>query len=98
VRAMLGLLVAVSILVTLWFVLRLGNPTRTADPGGAWLWAALGWVTIALDTLLLLVLLHVRFPEWIAGAVLAAQDAVYVWRSVRLEKARRQDREDHGGR
>lgn len=90
----MALLVGVSIAVTMWFVLRLGNPARTADPAGAWLWAALGWVTVALDTLLLLVLLHVRFPEWIAGLVLAAQDAVYVWRSIRLEKARKVDREN----
>jgi hypothetical protein len=94
VRGVLTALVVLSIAVTTWFVLRLGNPQRSADPSAAWLWALLGWVTIALDVLLLLILLHIRYPAWVAAAVLTAQDIIYVWRSVRLEKARRADREN----
>jgi hypothetical protein len=92
-RGVLGSLIVLSIAVTAWFVFRLGNPQRSADPAAAWLWALLGWVTIALDVLLLLVLLRVRYPAWVAAAVLTAQDVIYVWRSVRLEKARRADKE-----
>jgi len=93
-REVLGSLIVLSIAVTAWFIFRLGNPQRSADPSAAWLWALLGWVTIALDVLLLLVLLRVRYPAWVAAAVLTAQDIIYVWRSVRLEKARRADREN----
>ena len=82
-----------SILLNLWFLWDLGYPNRSVNPSGAWLWAGMGFVTLALDILLMLVLLRIPFSPLLAIAVLFAQDGVYTWRLVVLRQARRDDKE-----
>ena len=96
-RFILGVLIVMSIVLTLWFILGLGKPWRATYPAGAWLWAAISWVTIALDALLVMVLARVAFPSWVAAIVLLAQDGVWIWRLQQLYQARRIDRKDHHG-
>lgn len=88
---LLRVLVAASILLTLWFVISLGDPRRSENATVAWLLAAWGWITIAFETLLLLALLHVHVPTWVAVLVLFAQDAIFAWRLVLLRRARQTD-------
>ena len=97
-RVEMVLALALSMGLTLWFTIGLGKPWRTRHTTGAWLWASMAWFAIALDVLLLLVLLRIAFPPWIALLVLLGQDAVYAWRLRVLYQARRQDKEAQGGR
>ena len=97
-KAAILALVALSILLCFWFTAGLGLPWRSRYPTGAWLWAAMAWVAIALDVLLMLVVLRVRFSPWVAVGVLAAQDGVYAWRLAVLYTARRSEKMgDPGG-
>lgn len=84
-------LVGASILLSLWFVISLGNPRRSENPAVAWLLAAWGWVTVAFETMLFVALFSVRVPVWLAAVVLAAQDGVFAWRILLLRRARRGD-------
>lgn len=88
---LLRALVAASILLTLWFVISLGDPRRSDSPTVAWLLAAWGWITVAFETLLLLALLRIHVPSWLAVLVLFAQDGIFAWRLVLLRKARQTD-------
>jgi hypothetical protein len=90
---LLRALVGASISLSLWFVVSLGDPRRTANPPVAWLLAAWGWITIAFELLLLLALLRIHVPPWLAVGVLAAQDTVFAWRLVLLRRSRTVDRE-----
>lgn len=91
-RVLLELLVAGSIGLTVWFLVDLGRPWRSEGPLIAWLLALWGGVTVAFETLLLLALLSVEVPAWIAALVLAAQDGVFAWRLILLRRARLADR------
>lgn len=88
------ILVGLSIVLTLAFVLRLGPPWRSANAAGAWLWALMGWTSVAFDTILLLTLLHIPVPAGAALLVLLVQDGVYAWRLFRLETSRRNNEEE----
>ena len=87
------LLVAASIGLSLWFVLSLGPPMRSANVKVAWLLAAWAWVTVAFELLLLLTLFHVHVPIWLAALVLLVQDGVFAWRIVLLRRSRLTDKE-----
>ena len=91
VMTLLQLLVAASIVLSLWFVLSLGDPRRSENPIVAWLLAAWAWVTVAFEVLLLLALFRVHVPPWLAVVVLFAQDSVFAWRMVLLRRSRRGD-------
>lgn len=91
-RYVLEALVGGSVLLTGWFVLLLGPPQRSVNPPMAWMLAAWAWVTIALESLLLLSLFRVAVSPWIAVVVLLAQDGIWVWRLVLLYRSRRGDR------
>lgn len=90
-RIAIQALVAASILLTLWFVLQLGDPRRSQSPTVAWLLAAWGWITIAFEALLLAALLRIHVPSWLAVLVLFAQDGIFAWRLVLLHRSRRAD-------
>src|SRR5258705_33899 len=91
VMTLLQLLVAASIVLSLWFVLSLGNPRRSENPVVAWLLAAWAWGTVAFELLLLAALFRGHVPPWLAVVVLFAQDGVFGWRMVLLRRSRRQD-------
>ena len=89
---LIQLLVAASIGLSLWFVFSLGPPQGSGNVPVAWLLAAWAWVTIAFEVLLLLALLHVHVPPWLAALVLLVQDGVFAWRIVLLRRSRQADR------
>lgn len=91
-RLTLQVLLAASILLTALSVLDLGPPYRNANPQVAWLLAAWGWITVALETLLLLALFRVHVSPWVAVVVLLVQDGIWVWRLVVQRRARRKRR------
>ena len=86
---LIQLLVAASIVLSLWFVVSLGDPRRSESPTVAWLLAAWAWATVVFESLLLLALLHVHVPAWLAAVVLLVQDGVFGWRIVLLYRSRR---------
>jgi len=92
VTAVIQLLVAASIGLSLWFAVSLGNPRRSENPTVAWLLSAWAWVTVAFELLLLLALFRIHAPPWLAALVLFAQDAIFGWRLVLLYRGRRADR------
>jgi hypothetical protein len=92
VSALLEILVAASVLLTLCFALYLGAPWRSEYPPMAWLLAAWAWVTVAFETLLLLALFHIHVPPLLAVLVLAVQDGIFTWRLVLLRQTRRADK------
>jgi hypothetical protein len=87
-RVAIEVLLAGSVALTAAFLILLGPPWLSAEPKVAWLLAAWGWVTLALELLILLVLLRVAVPSWLALIVLLAQDGVWVWRLAVLRRAR----------
>lgn len=87
-RPLVEVLVGISIVLQLWFVIRLGSPRRSENPPIAWLITALTWGTIAFETLLLLALFRIPTPWWIAAVTLAALDGVWAWWLVALHRSR----------
>ena len=89
VMTLIQLLVAASIVLSLWFVISLGDPRQSENPTVAWLLAAWGWATVVFESLLLLALLHLHVPAWLFAVVLLVQDGVFGWRIVLLYRSRR---------
>jgi hypothetical protein len=92
-RIVFMILFGTSVVLGLWFVLDLGPPWRSQLPGTAWLQASLAAVVLALDLVIVLLLLRVPVPWWLIAVLVAAQDAVFVWRLVKLHEARRSSSE-----
>ena len=88
-RLLLQLLVFASIVLSVWFVLSIGNPRRSESPVMAWLLVAWGASTTAIETMIFVALLNIDIPMWVAALILAAQDAVYAWRIALVHAARR---------
>jgi hypothetical protein len=88
VRVVFEALLALSVALGLWFAVELGRPWRAENPTMAWLLAAWAWSTVAVESILLLALFRITVPWWVVVVVLAAQDAVWVWRLIRLRQER----------
>ena len=88
-RLLLQLLVAASIVLSVWFVLSIGNPRNSDSPTMAWLLVAWGASTTAIEAMIFVALLNIDIPMWVAALILAAQDAVYAWRIALVHAARR---------
>lgn len=80
-----------SVALTVMFLAQLGAPWRSEETATSWLLSAWGVVTLALELLILLALLRVPFPMWVALVVVLAQDGVWVWRMLHVRRARRED-------
>lgn len=89
-RAVFEVLLGLSIVLGVWFAAELGPPWRSDSRVMAWLLAAWTWSTVAVETVLLLALFRIHVPWWVVVAVLVSQDAVWVWRLVKLRRERRQ--------
>lgn len=88
---MFVVLVGASALLGVWFVGHLGLPWRSRLASMAWLQSVLAAAAVAFDVLLLLAILRVHVPQWVAVLVVLAQDAAFGWRLAWLYRARRQD-------
>ena len=82
-------LLALSIVLSVWFAAEIWPPWRSEDPSTAWLLVAWASTAAALETMFLLATLRVEVPGPVALLVLVAQDAVLVWRLVKVRRGRR---------
>lgn len=87
-RLLFEVLIGLSVALGAWFALELGPPWKSENPVMAWLLAAWTWSTVGVETILLLALFRVALPWWLVVVVLAGQDAVWVWRLVKLRQQR----------
>lgn len=80
-----------TVVVSLLFLLVLGDPRRHGDPLIAWHLWALAAVGIAAEGTLLTVGLGVAPPLWLFAVVYAGQAGVVTWRLVLMAQGRRRE-------
>ena len=74
------LLFGASVLLSLAFILALGDPRRHEDRGVAWFLASTGWAALAVDGVLFVALLGQQVSPWVLAVTVALQDVVFGWR------------------
>lgn len=79
-KALFGVLLGASVLLSLLFVLLLGDPRRHVDAAVAWFLASTGWAALAIDAALFAAVLGAVVPPWVFAVALLAQDVVFGWR------------------
>lgn len=85
---LIRLLIAASVILSLWFVVQLWPPWKAHDAPIAWLLSGLAVTAAVWDAMILLATYRIAVPFFVALTFLAAQDALLIWRLVSARRSR----------